>query len=838
MDIVKRDGSIQNFDKKKIEDAVIKVFTGTNTICNKDLCKDISQEIETICLSYQTTPSVEMIQDLVEEQLMKHDYYSQAKAYILYRQKRMENRELMMKLVKDLQEEAILPVMQKIQKDFSAEVYDFKALRMKFLSFLKEDMSKDMRLRMLMKACVELISREAPKWEYIASRFLSWQLKQDVHARMARLGISSFYDKIIYCTKEGLYGDYILKQYAKEEIDELQSYLKDERDELFTYSGLELVMKRYLLISHNHEVLETPQEMFMGIAMHLAIKEQDRVYWAKQIYDILSMLKVTMATPTMSNARKPYHQLSSCFIDTVDDTLSNIYKSIDNFAQVSKHGGGMGMYFGKVRANGSDIRGFEGAAGGVIRWIKLVNDTATAVDQLGVRQGAVAVYLDAWHKDLPEFLNLRTNNGDDRMKAHDVFPAVCYPDLFWKMAKEDLNATWYFMCPHEILKVKGYALEDYYGEEWEQRYFDCVNDARISKREMILKDVVRLILKSAVETGTPFTFNRDHVNRMNPNNHCGIIYCSNLCTEIAQNMSPLQIEEPEIVEVNGETIVVNKNKPGDFVVCNLASLSLGNIDVNNRNELQQIISVVVRALDNVIDLNYYPVPYAKITNQKYRPIGLGVSGYHHMLVKNGMSFESDEHLQFVDQLFKDINYYTIQASMQLAKEKGMYELFKNSDWDNGSYFTKRNYIQEKWKNLEKEVHEHGMRNAWLIAVAPTSSTSIIAGTTAGVDPIMNKYFLEEKKGSMIARVAPDLTPKTFWLYKNAHLIDQEWIVKAAGTRQRHIDQAQSVNLYITNEFTLRKVLMLYIHAWEYGVKTIYYVRSKSLEVEECESCAS
>ena len=838
MDIVKRDGSIQNFDKKKIEDAVIKVFTGTNTICNKDLCKDISQEIETICLSYQTTPSVEMIQDLVEEQLMKHDYYSQAKAYILYRQKRMENRELMMKLVKDLQEEAILTVMQKIQKDFSAEVYDFKALRMKFLSFLKEDMSKDMRLRMLMKACVELISREAPKWEYIASRFLSWQLKQDVHARMARLGISSFYEKIAYCTKEGLYGDYILKQYAKEEIDELQSYLKDERDELFTYSGLELVMKRYLLISHNHEVLETPQEMFMGIAMHLAIKEQDRVYWAKQIYDILSMLKVTMATPTMSNARKPYHQLSSCFIDTVDDTLSNIYKSIDNFAQVSKHGGGMGMYFGKVRANGSDIRGFEGAAGGVIRWIKLVNDTATAVDQLGVRQGAVAVYLDAWHKDLPEFLNLRTNNGDDRMKAHDVFPSVCYPDLFWKMAKEDLNATWYFMCPHEILKVKGYALEDYYGEEWEQRYFDCVNDARISKREMILKDVVRLILKSAVETGTPFTFNRDHVNRMNPNNHCGIIYCSNLCTEIAQNMSPLQIEEPEIVEVNGETIVVNKNKPGDFVVCNLASLSLGNIDVNNRNELQQIISVVVRALDNVIDLNYYPVPYAKITNQKYRPIGLGVSGYHHMLVKNGMSFESEEHLQFVDQLFEDINYYTIQASMQLAKEKGMYELFKNSDWDNGSYFTKRNYIQEKWKNLEKEVHEHGMRNAWLIAVAPTSSTSIIAGTTAGVDPIMNKYFLEEKKGSMIARVAPDLTPKTFWLYKNAHLIDQEWIVKAAGTRQRHIDQAQSVNLYITNEFTLRKVLMLYIHAWEYGVKTIYYVRSKSLEVEECESCAS
>ena len=597
-------------------------------------------------------------------------------------------------------------------------------------------------------------------------------------------------------------------------------------------------MKRYLLRTHDLQLMETPQEMFMGIAMHLAIPETNRVYWAKQIYDILSTLKVTMATPTMANARKPYHQLSSCFIDTVADTLANIYKSIDNFAQISKYGGGMGLYFGKVRANGSDIRGFKGAAGGVIRWIKLVNDTATAVDQLGVRQGAVAVYLDAWHKDLPEFLNLRTNNGDDRMKAHDVFPAICYPDLFWKMAKEDLNATWYLMCPHEIGKVKGYQLEDFYGEEWEERYFDCVNDARISKREMILKDLVRLILKSAVETGTPFTFNRDQVNKMNPNGHKGMIYCSNLCTEIAQNMSAITLTEPQIIKVDEEEIVVNKSKPGDFVVCNLASLSLGNIDVTNKQELSHIIHTIVRALDNVIDLNYYPIPYAEITNRQYRAIGLGVSGYHHMLVKQGLRFESEEHLQFVDTLFETINAYAIQASNVLAKEKGSYQYFKGSDWDSGAYFTKRGYQNECWQKLAQDVHTYGMRNAYLLAVAPTSSTSIIAGTSAGVDPIMNKYFLEEKKGSMIARVAPDLNPQTFWLYKNAHQIQQEWIVKAAGIRQRHIDQAQSVNLYITNEFTLRTVLNLYIQAWENGVKTLYYVRSKALEVEECESCAS
>ena len=229
------------------------------------------------------------------------------------------------------------------------------------------------------------------------------------------------------------------------------------------------------------------------------------------------------------------------------------------------------MYFGKVRASGSNIRGFEGAAGGVIRWIRLVNDTAVAVDQLGMRQGAVAVYLDVWHRDLPEFLQLRTNNGDDRMKAHDVFPAVCYPDLFWKMAKENMNQDWYLMCPHEIFQTKGYHLEDFFGREWEERYLDCVQDPRISKRTVSVKDIIRLVLRSAAETGTPFTFNRDTVNRMNPNGHTGMIYCSNLCTEIAQNMQAIEEVSKEVQTLEGDTVVVTVTKPGEFVVCNLAS---------------------------------------------------------------------------------------------------------------------------------------------------------------------------------------------------------------------------------------------------------------------------
>ena len=743
------------------------------------------------------------------------------------------------RLLADLcQDDSLIPVLSGIQSDFPDEPYSLQLLLEKFRSFCKENMSAQEALEMLERASVELISNDAPLWEYIAARFLSYDLDRRIDTEMDHLGIQSWYDKLSFLTREGYLGSYLLENYTRSDVEELAAHLKPERDRLFNFSGLDLLARRYLICDHSHRILEKPQEMFMGIAMHLALPEQDRVYWAKEIYDILSTLKVTMATPTMANARKPFHQMSSCFIDTVEDSLTGIYKSIDNFAQVSKHGGGMGLYFGKVRANGSSIRGFQGAAGGVIRWIKLVNDTATAVDQLGVRQGAAAVYLDAWHRDLPEFLQLRTNNGDDRMKAHDIFPAVCYPDLFWKLAKTDLDADWHLMCPHNIFTVKGYHLEDFYGEEWEKRYFDCIADDRIEKRVMSVKEIVRLIIKSLVETGTPFAFNRDTVNRMNPNSHKGIIYCSNLCTEIAQNMSAMHVEEPECINVNGETVVVRRTRPGDFVVCNLASLSLGKMDVTDDGELCRTITVAMRALDNVIDLNYYPIPYAQITSQQYRPVGLGTSGYHHMLVKQGIRFESEEHLDFSDRLYEKINYYALQASMELAREKGSYSHFKGSDFETGTYFDKRGYLSPDWQELAGKIEKYGLRNGYLLAVAPTSSTSIIAGTSAAVDPVMKKYFMEEKKGSMITRVAPDLNPQTFWLYKNAHHIDQNYVVDAAGVRQRHIDQSQSVNLYITNEFTFRRLLNLYIRAWEKGVKTIYYVRSQSLEIEECESCSS
>lgn len=839
MYIIKRNGTSEPFHQEKISKAIQKSFTHPLSADDKLVIDAITQEVAQFLTDNEAFRTVEHIQDKVERCLMEHGFYTEAKSYILYRWQRTEQRQIMQRLVDGMADDSLADTFKEIQRDFPDEAYNLKLLADKLSGFMKRDMNSDERLSAVIKAAIELTTQDAPDWEFIAARLYHFKLTKKLEAQAEMRGIRSFYEKLQYLTAKGLYGAYILEAYPPEEIEEAATFMRPERNKLFNYSGLSLLAKRYLICTHAHEPIESVQEMYLGIALHLALPEKtNRLHWVQKFYDMLSMLQVTMATPTLSNARKPYHQLSSCFIDTVPDSLEGIYRSLDNFAMVSKFGGGMGMYFGKVRAAGGDIRGFKGVAGGVIRWMKLVNDTAVAVDQLGMRQGAVAVYLDVWHKDLPEFLQLRTNNGDDRMKAHDIFPAVCYPDLFWKMAKEDLNQLWYLFCPHEVMKVKGYCLEDCFGDEWEQKYLDCVQDSRLSKRAISIKDIVRLVLRSSVETGTPFIFNRDTVNRANPNAHQGMIYCSNLCTEIAQNMSPIDSVSSEIRTAEGDTVVVKTMKPGDFVVCNLASLSLGHLPLENTAEMEDKIATVVRALDNVIDLNLYPVPYAQISNQRYRSIGLGVSGYHHALALRGIRWESEEHLAFADRLFEQINFAAIQASTRLAREKGRYACFEGSDWQTGAYFEKRGYQSERWQHLAAEVAEQGMRNAYLLAIAPTSSTSIIAGTTAGIDPVMKRFFLEEKKGAMLPRVAPALSDKTWWIYKDAHLINQTWSVRAAGVRQRHIDQAQSLNLYITNEFTMRQLLNLYILAWESGVKTIYYVRSKSLEVAECESCAS
>jgi ribonucleoside-diphosphate reductase alpha chain len=691
-------------------------------------------------------------------------------------------------------------------------------------------------VRLAVQSAVEQTSVDEPNWQYVAARLLLFHTYGEAADNRGLTGspYAQLYGLVQRLERIGRYGTYIRDRYAKDEIDELERYIKPERDYLFNYVGLKQLMDRYVIRGEGGEVLELPQELFMGVAMHLAMNEVDKVERVKRFYDILSKLEATVATPTLSNARKPFHQLSSCFIDMPDDDLISIYETDKAFARVSKFGGGMGIYVGKIRARGSSIRNHKGASGGVIPWVRNYNNTAVSCNQLGVRSGAVAVYLDVWHKDIQDFLQLKTNNGDERLKAHDVFPGVCIPDEF--MRRVETRDLWYLFCPHEVERAMGFRLEDAWGVEFERRYQACIDNAELTRTEIPAIEIMKRILQSTFETGTPFLFFRDTANRMNPNKHAGMIYCSNLCTEIMQNMKPMQMTE-ETEEDGG---IVVRYKPGEFVVCNLSSLNLGRCQ--GLLDMERIVEAQIRGMDNVIDLNYYPVKQADVTNRRYRAIGLGISGYHQYLAQHKIVWESEDHLRHVDELFEWINFFAIRTSMELAEERGPYALFEGSDWQTGAYFDVRGYHTRPggpdWDWLRREVQAHGIRNAYLFAIAPTSSTSLIAGSTAGIDPVFARFFMEEKKNGVVPQTPPSLNSETFWYYKEAHTINQLWSIRAAAIRQRHIDQSQSFNLYITPEIRVQDFLNLYLEAWRLGLKTVYYVRNKSLEVEECAACSS
>lgn len=683
------------------------------------------------------------------------------------------------------------------------------------------------------------ISESEPDWTFLAAHVFLEKIYYEAsqNRNYNQPGYGDFYLLIETLTDLGIYSPLLLEHYSKEEIMELGNAIDPEKDKLFTYIGLRTLYDRYLAKDFHKRTFELPQERFMIIAMTLMMNEHPskRLHLVKEAYWALSHLYMTVATPTLANAGKSVGQLSSCFIDTVDDSLQGIYDSNTDIANVSKSGGGIGVYLGKIRSRGSDIRGFKGVSSGVIPWMKQLNNTAVSVDQLGQRKGAIAVYLDVWHKDIFAFLDAKLNNGDERLRTHDLFTGVCIPDLF--MEQVEKRGDWYLFDPHEVRKVMGFSLEDYYDEEkgngsFREKYFECVNHPSLSKEKVPAIEIMKRIMISQLETGTPFMFYRDEVNRKNANKHAGMIYCSNLCTEIAQNQSATTVEEQYVED--GKIVIVKK--PGDFVVCNLSSINLARAVPDN--VLERLIPIQVRMLDNVIDLNNIPVLQAKLTNEKYRAIGLGTFGMHHLFALKEITWESDEAVQFVDQLYEKIAYLTIQSSMELAKEKGAYPLFKGSEWDTGRYFEIRGYTSKKWQELKEKVQTFGIRNSYLMAVAPNASTSIIAGSTASIDPIFQKVYSEEKKDYKIPVTVPDLNAKTTWYYKSAYLIDQTWSIKQNAVRQKHIDQSISFNFYVLNTIKAKELLELHLTAWKSGLKTTYYVRSTSSDIYECESCAS
>jgi ribonucleoside-diphosphate reductase alpha chain len=715
----------------------------------------------------------------------------------------------------------------------------------------------------VMHFALNRISMDQPNWTFVAAQAYLNEL-YDLAAKNRRYERSqkygNFYVLLKILTEKGIYSADLLASYSEQEVEELDAKINPDCDQLFNYIGLFLLADRYLARDHDRNLYELPQERFMIIAMYLMKNEnkRNRLELVKEAYWALSHLYMTVATPTLSNAGKSFGQLSSCFIDTVEDSLDGIYLNNWDIARLSKDGGGIGIYYGKVRALGSDIKKFKGNSSGVVPWIRLINDTAVSVDQLGQRQGAIAIYLDLFHKDIMNgFLDLKTNNGDERRKAHDIFTGVTVPDLFMETLQQvDENGRsigqWHTFCPHEVKQIMGWkdengnplGLEDYYDESdkkyFTEKYNEAVAHPLLPRKTYRAMDIMARIMVAQLETGTPYMFYRDEVNRQNPNKHvrgegCTSIYCSNLCTEVAQNMSATTIVN-EYEDEEGNMVIVRK--PGDFVVCNLSSINLARAVQDH--VLERLILIQMRMLDNVIDLNTIAVGQAEKTNKKYRAVGLGTFGWHHLLALKGIHWESDEAVQFTDTLYEEIAFYTIQSSMELASEKGAYSQFTGSEWETGQYFERKGYSSDRWKALREDVAKKGIRNGWLMAVAPNSSTAKIGGSTDGIDPIYSVEYAEEKKNFKFKVTAPDLNHITYNYYRRArHELDQVWSIKQNAARQRHIDQAISFNLYVKHDIKAKDLLNLHMEAWKNGLKTTYYVRSTSqAEIVECEACHS
>ena len=717
----------------------------------------------------------------------------------------------------------------------------------------------------LIKTAVDKIDIDRPNWTYVAARLFLYDLYHRVSGFTGYKHLREYFER---GEKEGRLIPGLKEKY---DLDDLNDYIKPERDLQFTYLGLKTLYDRYLIKDKNGEPIELPQQMFMAVAMFLAQNEFDCQTWAKRFYDILSKFEVMAATPTLSNARTTRHQLSSCYIGSTPDNIEGIFDSYKEMALLSKFGGGIGWDWSKVRGMGSYIDGHKHAAGGIVPFLKIANDVAIAVDQLGTRKGAIAVYIEPWHIDVRDFLDLKKNSGEERRRAHDLFPALWLNDLFMERVEND--ETWTLFDPYEAGE-----LCDLYGDEFRAKYEELEKRDDITKEVISAKALWKDILRSYFETGNPFLTFKDTANLANPNKHSGIIRSSNLCTEIFQNTEPnyykirvkftdgtiaLFDEEDEVTvdskitkkakkitaldSIGGKEIfIVDKQKfDGDTAVCNLASVNLSKI--NTPQDIARVVPVAIRMLDNVIDLNFYPLEKVKKTNLKSRAIGLGVMGEAQMLAENAIEWGSDEHFRKIDEIMESISYYAIKTSSDLALEKGSYSQFEGSDWSKGIFpIDKANenacklvdrgglfgYTHD-WLALKEKVKKDGMRNGYLMAIAPTSSISILTGTTQAIEPIYKRKWFEVNLSGEIPVTAPNLSAETWSYYVSSYELDQRVLVKAAAIRQKWIDQGQSLNIFIRLDRASGKYLNdIYMTAWKYGLKSTYYLRSQSPEALE------
>ena len=866
MRVIKRNGKVVSFEDEKIKVAIMKAFLaveGGSAAGSSRIHEEVDQMAQDIIKVFERrmpsggTVHIEEIQDQVELQLMRNEHHKVARTYVLYREARKNER------VEEKEEQGVEKNVQEVIESavtkacLGLDNVDEKLLAAEIKSATYEGISeKDLAESMLMTART-MVEKE-PNYSFVTARLLLNNLENEV---CTFLGVvekkdrNKMYKEALTKTIEkGIELDFLNEDLKSYDLDKLGQAILEERDFQFTYLGLQTLYDRYFITSDETRY-ELPQVFFMRVAMGLALNEENKDERALEFYKLLSSFDYMSSTPTLFNSGTKRPQLSSCYLTTVPDDLSGIYGAIRDNALLSKWAGGLGNDWTNVRALGSKIKGTNGKSQGIVPFLKVSNDTAVAVNQGGKRKGAFCAYLECWHLDVEEFLDLRKNTGDDRRRTHDMNTANWIPDLFMKRLEK--GEKWTLFSPSDVPE-----LHDIYGKEFETKYTEYEKKAETGEikhfKTVEAKDLWRKILSMLFETGHPWVTFKDPCNIRSPQGHVGTVHSSNLCTEITLNTN-----EDEIA------------------VCNLGSINLPqHIDEGKINveQLKSSVTTAIRMLDNVIDINYYPVPQAENSNKKHRPIGLGLMGFQDALYKLGISYDSEEAVEFADKSMELISYFAIEASCALAEERGTYETYKGSLWDNGIFpLDSINLLAEQrgsdfidqntektldWDKLKEKMSKHGIRNSNVMAIAPTATIANITGVSQSIEPtyqnlfvksnlsgeftVVNPYLIEELKkeglwdevmlsdlkyfeGSLkqINRVPEHIKNK----FKTAFEVEPRFIVEAASRRQKWIDQAQSLNLYIAN-VDGKKLDITYRMAWYKGLKTTYYLRSMGATATE------
>lgn len=732
----------------------------------------------------------------------------------------------------------ITKIREKLQRACEGLEVNMVELESHIESIYQENITTKKIQESLINQAVAMTSFDESDWTYVAGRLLMMETEREVfHKRGFSYG--KFFESIKKLVELGIYDDRLLN-YSEEEVLELQKAIDTSRDMMYDYAGANMFVNRYLL-KYKGDIFELPQEVFMCIAMLLAINEENKVEVAKRFYEALSLKKVSLATPILANLRLPNGNLSSCFITAMDDNIESIFYNVDTVAKISKNGGGVGLNISRVRAKNSMVNGYYNASGGVVPWIKIINDTAVAVNQQGRRAGAVTVALDSWHLDIEHFLELQTENGDQRGKAYDIYPQVVLSDMFMRRVEED--RTWTLVDPYEIRKKYEVELCEIYGEQFEELYLKIEADDNLNLKKVIkARELFKEIMKVQIETGMPYIFFKDRANKMNHNSHAGMIGNGNLCMESFSNFSPSKKFNEE---TEGET-GVRTTKLGEVHTCNLVSMNLAEIE---REELEEIVDISVRILDNTIDLTKTPIKESDKHNLAYRTIGVGTMGLADYLAREFMIY--DESLNEIDELFEEIAIYSVKSSAKLAKSRGVYPMFKGSMWDKGIFFGKEKaeYLEsskfaEKWAEVFDLVETYGLRNGELTAIAPNTSTSLLMGSTASVNPTFSRFYIEKNQKGAVPRVVKHLKDRA-WFYPEFKNVDPKTYVTIMSRIGKWITQGVSMELIfdLNKDIRAKDIYDTFMTAWKEGCKSVYYIRTIQKntnivnEKEECESCS-